>query len=106
MKTKAVKMADTAHLNYTEKTVSFTFRGEKFKVDLTEGDYDDSWNSITMKNGIVFDVNFSQESESHRPSFVVYPLKKNGVLYDTDTRKEFIIKITKVTGSAKEYFKR
>lgn len=73
---------NTAILNTITKKINFNFRGEIFEVDLREGDLEDSWNSITMANGDVFDVNFSWQGddndETEEPCFSAYPVLSNG----------------------------
>jgi hypothetical protein len=52
---------------------------EIFTVDIKEGDIEDSWNSITDKNGVVFDFNFSwEDTKGCEPNLSIYGLIENG----------------------------
>jgi len=88
---------NTAILNCETKIIKFKYLNEEFTVDLKEGDIQDSWNTITDKNGVMWDVNFSWEDEKgEKPSFAVYGLKKNGKgELNIDYNKETSIKIGK-----------
>lgn len=69
---------NTAKLDCITKLVDFKFNNEMFTVDIKEGDLSDSWNSITDKNGVMWDFNFSWEDEKDcDPSLCIYALKKD-----------------------------
>jgi hypothetical protein len=92
-------------LNCKNKTLSFSFRGEDFVIDLTEGDLHDSWNGITLENGEIFDFNFYWEEEGQEPSAVLYETYTHNEVLCTDHTKDFSIKIDKIIGTFEEYFK-
>ena len=73
---------NTAVLNCKTKRIKFMIDNELFDVDLTEGDLEDSWNSIKMKNGDLFDFNFCWEDTTY-PALSLYEIKKyaDGTLY-------------------------
>ncbi len=62
----------TAHLNCITKTITFNFSGQLFIIDLTTGDLEDSWSSIEVNDGSIFDTNFHWENENGEPRFSVY----------------------------------
>lgn len=68
---------NTAVLNCKTKKIAFMLDNEQFEVDLTEGDLEDSWNSIKMKNGDLFDFNFCWQ-DTTEPSLALYEIKKHG----------------------------
>lgn len=61
-------------INYDTKTIELTFNDENFSFDLNKGDVGDFWYSFQTKDGIVRDINFSQEDKNQEPSFAVYGL--------------------------------
>jgi len=95
---------NTAVFNAKEKKINFKFNNELFEVDLTEGDLDDSWNGITLKNEDIFDSNFSWQEESE-PSLELY-----ATFWDdkeelrTNTQDWHKIVITQIIGTRSEYF--
>lgn len=69
---------NTAILDCVTKLITFKFNNEIFTVDIKEGDLCDSWNSITDKNGVMWDFNFSWEDEkSCKPCLAIYGLMKD-----------------------------
>lgn len=93
----------TAIFNAKEKTLKLSFEGEIFVIDLTQGDLHDSWNGITLKNGDVYDFNFSWE-RGEEPSVEIYSTYyKDKELY-TDHSKSLSFKITKTIGNSIDYF--
>lgn len=94
-----------AILNLRKKKVNFKFQDQDFEIDLTEGDLPDSWNSFTTADGIVRDVNFTQEDGDS--SLSVYELKedKHDETYSTDWDKATTIEIVETIGTEEEYFK-
>ena len=61
-----------AHLNCITKTITFNFSGQLFVIDLTTGDLEDSWSSIEVSDGSIYDTNFHWEDENEEPRFGVY----------------------------------
>ena len=53
---------ETAILLYREKLIVFKFHDEVFVKDLTKGDLEDSWGSITTSEGVIYDTNFHRGS--------------------------------------------
>lgn len=100
---------NTAILNAIEKTIKFIFNNEEFTVDLTEGDLHDSWNCITDKNDVVWDVNFTWDEDvdiDNEPNFTVYPLTEpddNGC-QSTIWEEGIEILITEMIGTNFDYF--
>lgn len=94
---------NTAIFNAIEKTITFKFKDEEFKVDLTEGDLHDSWNGITTKAGVVYDFNFSWEEDTE-PSMELYSTYKEGEFLRTNHGDEHTFVIIKQTGNFKDYF--
>ena len=86
---------NTATLDCNTKLITFCFQNELFIVDITEGDLSDSWNSITVSNGEVFDFNFSWEDEDDcKPNLAIYGLIDNGdETFSTDFDNETTIEI-------------
>jgi hypothetical protein len=101
---------NTAILNTITKKINFDFKGEIFEVDLTEGDLEDNWNCIEMKDGRVFDVNLSWQGddndESEKPWFSAYPVLPNGDgTWSADwSDNSGGIKIVQVIGDKNYYF--
>lgn len=102
---------NTAIFNTITKKINFNFNGEEFEVDLREGDLEDNWNQIEMKNGDVFDVNLSwqgeDDDETERPSFSAYPVYPNNDAEGTwsaDWSDNRPIKIVEVIGDKNYYF--
>ena len=85
---------ETAKLDCINKLITFKFNDEIFVTDIKEGDIEDSWNSITDKKGVMFDVNFSWEDEKGcKPSFSVYGLKTENGQLTIDTKVSTYIKV-------------
>ena len=110
-KTEIKLKKNTAILDTIKKTIEFNFNGEEFTVDLTEGDLEDNWNCIEMKNGDPFDVNLSWQGdiddESEKPCFSAYPVYPNNDAEGTwsaDWSDDRPIKIVKVIGDKNYYF--
>lgn len=99
---------NTAILNTVTKMINFNFNGEEFEIDLKEGDLHDSLNSITTKNDVVFDINFSWEDSKFQPdpAFSVYSLidNENGS-WSTDWEDGTTIKIVEIIGDKNQYFR-
>lgn len=62
----------TAHLNCITKTITFNFSGQLFVIDLTTGDLEDSWSSIELCDGSIYDTNFHWEDDNEEPRFGAY----------------------------------
>lgn len=107
IKTNIMKK-NTAILDTFKKTIQFNFNGEEFTVDLTEGDLEDSWNSVEMKNGDVFDTNFSWQEcfgIHEKPAFSLYPVLPNGDgTWSADWSDDKGIKIVEVIGDYSQYY--
>ena len=67
-------MKNSFILNYDKKTLVIFFEGQEFPFDLNDGDIGDFWNSLTTKDGINKDVNFSQENKDEKPCVTVYEI--------------------------------
>lgn len=67
---------NTALLDCVNKLITFNFNDEIFTVDIKEGDLHDSWNSITDKNGVIWDFNFTWEDSKYdpKPHLTIYGL--------------------------------
>ena len=88
-------------LNCKEKKVCFTYKKQKFVVDLTEGDLHDSWNSITLEDGSIRDFNFSWQ-EGCQPSITLYGVDEdNSTLFDNT---EKVIYPDIIIGTKADYF--
>lgn len=88
-------------LNCKEKKVCFTYKKQKFVVDLTEGDLHDSWNSITLEDGSIIDFNFSWQ-EGCQPSITLYKVDEdNSTLFDNT---EKVIYPDIIIGTKADYF--
>lgn len=88
---------NTAILDCVTKYITFKFKNELFTVNILEGDLCDSWNSITTKDGEVFDFNFSwEDTKGEKPYLTIYSLidDEDGVL-STNHDDFTIIKIGK-----------
>lgn len=95
---------NTAILNTVTKMINFDFDGEIYEVDLKEGDLEDSWNCITNKKDVMFDVNFSWQDDC-KPAFEVYPLIDNGDgTWSADHSDETRIKIVEIIGDRNQYY--
>ena len=93
-------------LDCKNKTFTFAYLNEMFTIDLTEGDLEDSWNSILFLNGTMMDFNFYWEDyENTKPMVSLYDLKKDedGELL-TDTSKSYPIKVVEISGTKAQYF--
>lgn len=90
-------------LNCFKKTLSFTYEGQGFIIDLTEGDLHDSWNGITLNDGTVKDFNFSWQ-EGEEPAAALYATYWEDDTLKTDHSDYFTINIQKVIGSYENYF--
>lgn len=92
-------------LNCKNKSCEFTYNGEQFKIDLTEGDLHDNWNGITLSNGEIKDFNFSwvENDIESKPIIVLYKV-------DSDNETDFFcydnIVFDKIIGAKKQYFKK
>ena len=96
---------NTATLDCVKKHITFCFNDETFTVDLKEGDIEDSWNSITDKNGVMWDINFSwEDTKGCKPSLAIYGLIEEDGQFTINTSDETIIKILG-RPSADVYFK-
>ena len=91
-------------VNYTDKTVVLNYSGEKFKFDLNEGDVGDFWHSLTTKEGIIKDINFSQDDEDESPSLSLYGVKEVDGKLLINTSDEIHIKKFKQEGNPMDYF--
>lgn len=98
-------MEDNFIINYNLKTLQLFFEGEFFNFYLEDGDVGDFWNSITLKDGTLKDINFAQENEEQEPTVSVYGVKKNdeGKMM-IDTKDAVYISKHKAIGNSKEYF--
>ncbi len=95
---------NTAILNTITKMINFDFNGEIYEVDLKEGDLEDSWNCISNKNDVMFDVNFSWQDDC-KPAFSVYPLIYNGDgTWSADHSNDTGIKIVEIIGDRNQYY--
>lgn len=94
---------NTAIFSAIEKTITFKFLDEEFKVDLTEGDLHDSWNGITTKAGVVYDFNFSWEEDTE-PSMELYSTYKEGEFLRTNHGDDHTFTIVEQIGNFKDYF--
>lgn len=83
------------------KTLTFKFRNETFEINLKEGDLEDSWNSITLKTGEVFDFNFNWQS-GLKPVARVYSIDK--ATGETEFSGDTAIKIVEIIGTEADYF--
>lgn len=77
------------------------FRGEVFVIDLKEGDLGDSWNSIKLKTGEIFDFNFGWQ-RSIEPAVTLYAV--DSVHLTTDFSDWTTIKIKEIIGTQSDYF--
>jgi hypothetical protein len=96
---------ETAILDCVTKMITFKFNNEIFTVDIKEGDLSDSWNSITDKNGVMWDFNFSwEDTKGCKPCLAIYGLMKDECGNLTiNTSDETSIKVGKA--SADVFFK-
>lgn len=90
-------MKQTALLNAKNKTIQFFFKDELFEVYLLEGDLHDNWNSITLSNGVMYDINFDWDL---KPQLSLYRCGDEEQQYDDST---FIDDIT-IVGTKADYF--
>lgn len=91
---------NTAIFNAQEKKINFRFQEELFVVDLTDGDLEDSWSSITTSKGVVFDTNFWVADDYSQCNFSIYPVVAGLIV----TGGEFSLTVTDQIGSFKDYF--
>jgi hypothetical protein len=85
---------NTATLDCITKLITFKFKNEIFTVDITEGDLDDSWNSINTLDGVCYDFNFSwEDTKGCRPSLSIYGLIEEDGELSIDTTDTTSIKI-------------
>ncbi len=69
-------------VDYDKETLVLSYNGETFNFSLKDGDKGDFWNSFIDSNGVLRDVNFSQEDENDSANLSVYSLvKKENIRY-------------------------
>ena len=92
-------------VDYDHKLLTISFEGETFHFNLNDGDIGDFWHSLTTKNGVIKDVNFSQEDENEVPNLSLYGVKENdeGELL-IDTSDEIYVENYTQVGNPKTYF--
>jgi len=95
---------NTAILLKKEKLIVFKFKDENFSVDLSDGDLEDSWNSILLKDGNYYDTNFNWDEVGGVPSLYLYKVNEVDGELRVDTSDDYEIKIIKQYGTKKEYF--
>ena len=85
---------ETAVLDCVTKMITFKFNDEIFVVDIKEGDLADSWNTITDKNGVMWDFNFSwEDTKGCRPNLSIYGLTEENGEFTINTSDEIVIDI-------------
>jgi hypothetical protein len=96
---------DSYVVDYNYRKLTINFEGETFTFDLNEGDIGDFWHSLTTKDGVIKDVNFSQEDENEVPNLSLYGVKENdkGELL-IDTSDEIYIEEYTQIGNQYSYF--
>ena len=92
-------------VDYDNRILTIRFEGEVFHFNLNDGDVGDFWHSLTTKDGVIKDVNFSQEDETEVPNLSLYAVKENdaGELL-IDTSDEIYIEEYAQMGNPKTYF--
>jgi hypothetical protein len=97
---------NTGVVLFDHKAIVFRFEEVLYSVDLTDGDLEDSWSSITNRDGQPYDTNFYLESPKNSPTFYLYKCKDKGDgNWEVDTTHETEIKIVKQIGKKSEYLK-
>jgi hypothetical protein len=97
---------NTAILDTHTKLIKFMFNNEEFEVDIKEGDIEDSWNAIEDKKGVLWDFNFTWESEEEEAYLCIYgltPPDEEGY-QSTNWNEDTSIKIVEIVGNASFYF--
>lgn len=93
-----------AILNCFTKQLFFKFEDKHFTVDLTEGDLEDSWNTIAFSENTELDFNFYWE-EGTEPCASLYGLILNeDGTYSPDTSDSYPLSIVNVFGTYADYF--
>jgi hypothetical protein len=92
-------------INYNWRTLVLNFEGETFTFDLNDGDIGEFWHSFTTKDGVVKDINFSQEDVDEVPNLSIYGVKENqeGQLL-IDTSDEIYVEKHTQIGNQYSYF--
>jgi hypothetical protein len=92
-------------INYNWRTLVLNFEGETFTFDLNDGDIGEFWHSFTTKDGVVKDINFSQEDVDEVPNLSIYGVKENqeGQLLIDTSDEIYVEKHTKI-GNQYSYF--
>lgn len=92
-------------IDYDKKELTLHYEGEVFTWDLNEGDLTDFWHSLNTKDGIVKDINFSQEDETQKPSLALYGVVKgDDELWHINTNDEISIDNYETIGNMVNYF--
>jgi hypothetical protein len=69
-----------AKLNCIEKTIELDYRKETIVIDLTQGDLNNSWNNIKLKNKtFTTEFNWDEDSDDSEPTLTIYRNKKNEI---------------------------
>lgn len=96
---------NTAILDTIKKTITFMYMNQEFTIDLTEGDLEDSWNSINTADGVLWDFNFCWEDETgEKPYMTIYSLEFVDGNYRKDYKNDTSVKITEIIGNRSFYF--
>lgn len=92
-------------INYNWRTLVVNFEGETFTFDLNDGDTGEFWHSFTTKEGVVKDINFSQEDVDEVPNLSIYGVKEDeaGQLL-IDTSDEIYVEEYTQIGNQYSYF--
>jgi len=107
-----MKVADLknncAIMDTKKMKLTLRFKGEVHVVDLTEGDLEDNWNTITMADGTMYDFNLYWEEEGMKaPLLSMYGLLPPNDVYEywhTNTDDQYPIHIHRFKRVKKEYF--
>lgn len=92
-------------IDFDKKTLEINFDGETHKIDLTEGDAEDNWNSFKNQEGKIYDVNAYFDNGLD----AISPENLKVVLYETISEKSsenfsnFIVLQGSFCGEIKNY---
>jgi hypothetical protein len=101
MHSKFVELVnDKFTIDYDKKTLILFFEDGEFRFDLNDGDVGEFWNSLTIKEVIIMDINFHQEDKEQKPTVCLYAVKDG----QTDTSDEIVISEHIVIGNPDNYF--
>ncbi len=92
-------------VDFDKKTLEINFDNETHKIDLTEGDADDNWNSFETKDGKIYDVNafFEDDEKPTSKNFTVVLYEIISTEHSENYSNPIVLKGSK-SGRIKKYF--